>query len=379
MAKPGDYYLSGNEAIAEGCLVAGCRFFGGYPITPSSEVAEHMSWRLFEVGGVYIQMEDELASIASILGASWGGKKSMTATSGPGFSLMLENLGLGVMTETPFVIINIQRGGPSTGLPTLVGQQDVMQAKWGSHGDYEIIALSPWSVQEAFDMSIQCFNLAEKYRVPVIMLADEIIGHMMEYVKIPEMKDIEIIDRKKPTVPAEDYKTYEVKPEDNLVPPMATFGDGYKVFMTGLTHDDKGYPDITVEAQDKLVKRLSDKIKKNVDDITEYETYKLDDAEIVIVSYGITARAVKGAIRLARNKGIKAGMIRLKVIWPFPEKLFEDIAKKISKIVVAEINLKQVFYEVDRCSKGANVDFIGRLGTVHTPQEILEKIEEVMG
>ncbi|MHA1826400.1 MAG: 2-oxoacid:acceptor oxidoreductase subunit alpha, partial [Candidatus Heimdallarchaeota archaeon] len=234
----GQHFISGNVAIAEGCLAAGCRFFGGYPITPSSEIAERMSYRLPQVNGVFIQMEDELASIAVVLGASWGGKKAMTATSGPGISLMMENIGLGAMTETPCLIVNVQRGGPSTGLPTLVGQGDVMQARWGSHGDYEIIAVSPNSVQEAFDLSIEAFNLAEQYRVPVIMLTDESICHMFEKVVIPPKSKIKVINRKKPKGSKKNYLPY--KPDDDLIPPMATAGEGYNVFVTGLTHDERG-------------------------------------------------------------------------------------------------------------------------------------------
>jgi 2-oxoglutarate ferredoxin oxidoreductase subunit alpha len=375
---PGKYYLSGNEAIAEGSLAAGCTFFGGYPITPSSEIAESMSHRLFELGGVYVQMEDELASIASIIGASWSGAKSMTATSGPGVSLMLENLGLAAMTETPCVIVNVQRGGPSTGLPTIVGQQDIMQARWGSHGDYRIIALSPWSVQESFDMAIQSFNFAEKYRIPVILLSDECIGHMMEALYIPPVAEIEIINRKKPKSGPQGYKSYAVGKDDNLVPPMAVHGEGYKVFVTGLTHNEKGYPDLTSNTQERLVKRLCDKIDAYADEIIDYEFYEVDDAEIVVVAYGITARAAKGAIRLARAKGIKAGLMRLKVIWPFPEKIIRELSDTLPNFLVAEINYKQIWYEVDRCAKKSKVNFIGRLGSIPTPNDILAKIEEII-
>lgn len=376
--KPGKYYTSGNDAIAEGALVAGCLFFGGYPITPSSEVAEHISKKIFSIGGAYIQMEDELASIAAVLGASWGGKKSMTATSGPGLSLMLENIGLGAMTETPCVIINIQRGGPSTGMPTHVGQQDIMQARWGSHGDYQLIALSPWSVQEAFDMSIQCFNLSEKWRVPVIMLADEVVGHMMESIEIPPLETIEIIDRKKPIVPPEEYVPFDATEEEELVPAMATFGEGYKVFVTGLTHDEQGLPQIDEVTQEKLVKRLNNKIIMNADKIIDYETYNVDDAELVIVSFGISARAAKGALRLAREAGYKVGFLRLKVIWPFPEKAIEELSKKVDHFLVAEINNKQIFYEVDRCAKDSQIHFSGKLGTVHSPDELFREIKEVL-
>ena len=373
----GEHYISGNEAIAEGCLAAGCQFFGGYPITPSSEIAERMSHRLPQVGGVFIQMEDEIASIAALLGASWAGKKSMTATSGPGISLMMENIGLGVMTETPCVIINVQRGGPSTGLPTLVGQGDVMQARWGSHGDYELIALAPNSVQEAFDLSIEAFNLAEEYRTPVIMLTDESICHMFEKLVIPPKSKIKIKSRKKPKGSPKTYLSY--KPDDDLIPPMAVAGEGYNVFVTGLTHDEKGYPVITAEAQEKLVKRLCDKILLNEEKIRMTESYKVDDAKVLVISFGITSRSAKGAVELARKKGIKAGLLRLITIWPFPVKLIEQLSNKVDAIVVAEINNGQIIKEVREASK-KNIPIIlsGKLGgSVHTPTEILSKIEEV--
>jgi 2-oxoglutarate ferredoxin oxidoreductase subunit alpha len=373
----GEHYISGNEAIAEGCLAAGCRFFGGYPITPSSEIAERMSHRLPQVDGIFIQMEDEIGSIAAVLGASWAGKKSMTATSGPGISLMMENIGLGAMTETPCVLINVQRGGPSTGLPTLVGQQDVMQARWGSHGDYELIALSPNSVQEAFDLSIEAFNLAEQYRVPVIMLTDESICHMMEKLVIPPKNQIKTKNRKKPKGSPKNYLTF--KPDKDLVPPMATAGDGYNVFVTGLTHNEKGYPVINAEAQNVLVKRLCDKILLNEEKIRNVEKYQLDDAKVLVISYGITSRSAKGAVNLARENGIKAGMLRLKTIWPFPTALIEELAKKVNGIVVAEINNGQIVKEVrEAVRKEVPVVLSSKLGeTVHSPKEILSKIMEV--
>ncbi|MHA1220176.1 MAG: 2-oxoacid:acceptor oxidoreductase subunit alpha [Candidatus Heimdallarchaeota archaeon] len=373
----GEHYISGNEAIAEGCLAAGCRFFGGYPITPSSEIAERMALRLPQVGGVFIQMEDEIASIATILGASWAGKKSMTATSGPGISLMMENIGLAAMTETPCVIINVQRGGPSTGLPTLVGQGDIMQARWGSHGDYELIALAPNSVQEAFDLAIEAFNLAEEYRTPVIMLTDESICHMFEKLVIPSKSKIKIKNRKKPTGSKKNHLSY--KPDADMIPPMAAAGEGYNVFVTGLTHDEKGYPVISAEAQEKLVRRLNDKILLNEEKIRITETYKTDDAKVLIISFGITSRAAKGAVNLAREKGIKAGLLRLVTIWPFPAKLIEELSKKVDAIVVAEINNGQIIKEVkEAVGKKIPIVLSGKLGgTVHTPVEILAKIEEV--
>lgn len=379
----GKHFMSGNHAIAEGCLAANCGFFGGYPITPSSEVAEHMAKRLFTLGGTFVQFEDELASIIGVLGASWAGKRSMTATSGPGLSLMLENIGLGAMTETPCVIINVQRGGPSTGLPTLVGQADVMQAKWGSHGDIEIIALAPNSVQECFDLSIEAFNLADQYRVPVIMLTDESTGHMTEGIEIPSPENITLINRKRPNFkPGEKrYLPYEVTDGD-LVPPMAHAGEGYQVFMTGLTHDERGYPDISPEAQEKLVTRLSDKILKNKDKIIKYDLINVDDAEVLLIAFGIVSRVAKGAMIRARNEGLKVGMMRLITLWPFAEddilKLVEE--KNIKHIIVAEINHGQVVREVQRAVKGkCEVHLLPKLGgSVHTPKEILNKIKEVL-
>ncbi|MHA1223142.1 MAG: 2-oxoacid:acceptor oxidoreductase subunit alpha [Candidatus Heimdallarchaeaceae archaeon] len=372
----GKYFTTGNLAAAEGAIAAGCKYFGGYPITPSSEIAEHLSKRLPQVKGHFIQFEDEIASIVSVLGASWGGWKAMTATSGPGYSLMQESIGLAVMTETPCVIVNVQRGGPSTGLPTLVGQQDIQQTKWGSHGDYEIIALSPNSVQECFDLLIDAFNLAEKYRVPVTVLMDETVGHMSEKLIIPDKNKIKRVNRKKPKEKDETIH-YPYKPGNNLVPPMAVAGEGYKVITTGLTHDERGYPVIDAETQEVLVNRLSEKILKNKKDIVRVEKHLLEDAEIVIVSFGISSRAAKGAVNLARKKGIKAGFLRLITIWPFPDEIFEGLAEKVDKIIVAEINRGQVTREVQRAVKG-KAEIYGSLklgGAIHTPIEILEEIE----
>jgi len=375
----GSHFISGNEAFAEGAIAAGCRFFGGYPITPSSEIAEHMSRRLPEVNGIFLQMEDELGSIAAVLGASWGGLKSMTATSGPGFSLMQENIGLGIITETPCVIANVQRGGPSTGLPTLVGQGDVMQARWGSHGPYETIAISPNSPQECFDMAIKAFNLAETYRLPVIVLMDESVGHMTEKVIIPPKEKIKTVYRKKPRVPPEKFLPY--KPDKDLVPPMPTAGDGYYIHVTGLTHDERGYPVIDAETQERLIQRLIDKIKVNAHKIIDYETYRIKDADTIVVSYGISSRPSLGAVKKARKLGLKIGFIRLKTIWPFPEDFFRKISENVKHFFVVEINNGQIVREVERCTaKHSETHFIGKLGgTVHTPEEILDKIMEVFG
>jgi len=282
------------------------------------------------------------------LGASCAGVKSMTSTSGPGFSLMMENIGLGAMMEVPCVVLNVQRGGPSTGLPTLVGQQDMMQAKWGSHGDYEIIAYCPNSPQEMFDLTIKAFNASEKYRVPVLIMADEVVGHMTERVVIPEKDKIKIVNRKKPTVPPSEYQPYAVG--EDLIPPMALAGEGYFVRMTGLTHDERGRPAINAEAQDRLVRRLKEKIRRHAKEIVEYEQLMMEDAEIVVVAYGITSRCVLRSIELAREKGIKAGLFRLITPWPFPEKAIEDLSSQVKAFIVPEINLGQMVHEVERCA-----------------------------
>ncbi|HHF55442.1 MAG TPA: 2-oxoacid:acceptor oxidoreductase subunit alpha [Thermoplasmatales archaeon] len=376
MRKEQIKFYSGNIAAAEGAIAAGCRFFAGYPITPSSEIAEHMARRLPQVGGIFIQMEDELASMAAILGASWGGAKAMTATSGPGFSLMQENIGLGAMTETPCVVINVQRAGPSTGMPTLVGQADVMQARWGSHGDYEIIALSPSSPQECFDLTIKAFNLAEEYRVPVIVLMDESVAHMFEKVVIPPENKIKIVNRKKPDVPPEEYLPF--KPE-RYVPPMACAGEGYNVHVTGLTHDEKGYPQATdPEVQERLVRRLCDKIRKNERKMRDIDEYEMDDADVAIVSFGISGRSSKEAVKEARKQGYKVGLIRLRTIWPFPDEYFEKIAEDIKKFIVVEINYGQIKLEVERNVGKEKVILLPKFGgEIHKPHEIYEKIKEV--
>ena len=370
----GSSFMNGDIACAEGAIAAGCRFFAGYPITPATEIAEHLSQRMPEVGGTYIQMEDEIASMAAVIGASYTGLKAMTATSGPGFSLMQENIGLAVMTEAPCVVVDIMRGGPSTGQPTLPGQQDVMQAKWGSHGDYGIIALSPCSVQEMFDLTIEAFNLAETYRVPTFLMGDEIVGHMWEKVVIPSPEKISIVNRKKPNVSPELYQPF--MPDDDLVPPMASFGKGYHFHATGLTHDEHGFPRTTSsEAQTKLVRRLCDKIGKNADRIVKVDEVLLKDAEIGVVAYGIVARAALSAVRQAREKGIKAGLLRPVTLWPFPEKQIAEMAKQVKAIVVPEMNCGQLVREVERVAKETPVTFLGKLGEdPHTPAEILQSI-----
>lgn len=375
-ANSGTYFMNGDEACSEGALAAGCRFFAGYPITPATEIAEAMSRRLPQLGGIYIQMEDEIASMAAILGASWGGVKSMTSTSGPGFSLMMENIGLGIATETPCVVCNVQRAGPSTGLPTLTAQGDMMQARWGSHGHYEIIALSPSSPQEMFDMTVRAFNLSEYFRLPVMIMADEVVGHMNERVVIPHEDEIEIISRRKPSVAPEHYLPYRA--DDDWIAPMANCGDGYRVHITGLTHDERGYPAMNAEAHEHMVARLVNKIRKNLDKIITTKNMYLDDAEVVVVSYGISARSAMKALRDARNEGIKAGLIKLETVWPFPEDLIHQVASNAKALIMAEINGGQMVLELERSVRGAcPVTLVSNYGgAIIHPGAILEAISK---
>jgi 2-oxoglutarate ferredoxin oxidoreductase subunit alpha len=372
----GTHFLDGDHACAEGALAAGCRFAAGYPITPSTEVVERFAERVPLVGGMFIQMEDELASSIAIQGAVWAGAKAFTVTSGPGFSLMMEHLGYAAMTETPMVIVNVQRGGPSTGLPTMPGQADVMQARWGSHGDYEIIALAPNSPQESFDLTIAAFNLAEQYRVPVILLMDECVGHMTEKVVIPPAEEIDIVPRRFTDVPPQDYLPYRPGPDG--VPEMIRAGHGYRVHITGLTHNEKGYPAITVEAQQKLIRRLVDKIRNNADKIVRCQEMFLEDAEVVVVAYGITSRVALRAVQMAREQGIAAGLLRPVVVWPFPEKRIKQLAEHARAFVVPEMNYGQLVWEVERCAggRGRTVLVPHGGGTVHRPEDILQAIQE---
>jgi 2-oxoglutarate ferredoxin oxidoreductase subunit alpha len=373
----GEHYITGDEACAEGAMAAGCMFFGGYPITPATEVAEHMSVRLPEVGGTFIQMEDEIAAMASILGASWAGQKSMTSTSGPGFSLMMENIGLGVCTETPCVVVNVQRAGPSTGLPTMGAQGDMMQARWGSHGHYEIIALAPSSAQEIFTQTITAFNLAEKYRIPVMLMTDEVIGHMSEKVIIPDASEIKTISRTKPKGRKDRFRLYQ--PGENGVAPMPSAGDGYKIHVTGLTHDERGYPTMTVEAQAEMMDRIVRKIRDNREDIIMTESHKLEDAEIILVSYGISARTSLAAMHQARSMGLKVGFLKLATIWPFAEEKIGELAERAKAFITVEINLGQIHLEVMRSAAGrAECHLVGHAGgTVITPEQVMAKIKEV--
>jgi 2-oxoglutarate ferredoxin oxidoreductase subunit alpha len=373
----GPHFLDGDQACCEGALAAGATFAAGYPITPSTEVVERFAARIPTVGGVFLQMEDELASSIAILGAAWAGAKAFTVTSGPGFSLMMEHIGLAAMTETPCVFVDVQRGGPSTGLPTLPGQADMMQARWGSHGDYEIIALCPNSPQECFDLMIDAFNVSEKYRVPVLFMMDECVGHMTEKVLIPPADQLEIFPRRYTSLPPAEYRPF--KPGPDQIPEMVKAGDGYRFHITGLTHDERGYPAMNWRAQDKLVRRLVEKIRNNVDHIVRYEERDMDDAEIVVVAYGITSRVALRALQMARAEGIRAGLHRPIVVWPFPEKRLRALAEKVKAFVVVEMNYGQMVYEVERCAAGKArtvlVEHGG--GTVHSPEDVLQAIREV--
>ena len=372
----GTHFIDGDHACCEGALAAGSRAAAGYPITPSTEVVERFASRVPTVGGVFIQMEDELAASITLQGMVWAGAKAFTVTSGPGFSLMMEHIGYAAMTETPCVFVDVQRGGPSTGLPTLPAQADMMQAKWGSHGDYEIIALCPNSPQECFDLTIKAFNLAEEYRVPVMFMMDEVVGHMSEKVVIPAADEIEVTPRKHTHKSVEDYLPYGTN--GDMVPEMAHAGDGYNFHVTGLTHDERGYPNMTLPTQDKLVRRLRDKIRNNVDRITLTEEENLDDAEVVVVSYGITSRVAQRAIGVARERGLRVGKLRLITAWPFPEKKIRDLAAKVKAFVVPELNLGQMVHEVERAANGqAKTYAVSHAGGgVHNPDEILKVIVE---
>ncbi len=370
----GTHYLDGDFACGEGAMAAGCRFVAGYPITPSTEVVERIGRRFPTVGGTFIQMEDELASMAAVVGAAWSGTKSMTVTSGPGFSLMMENIGLAAMMEVPCVVVDVQRAGPSTGLPTMVGQGDMMQARWGSHGDYELIALSPRSPQESFDLIIDAFNLSELYRVPVLMMMDECVGHMTEKVVIPPAEKIEIVPRRLTKKAPEDYLPYSVN--GGLVPEFARAGDGYRFHTTGLTHDERGYPVMNVPTQEALVRRLVDKIKKNADKIIRIEEEQTEGADVVVVSYGITSRVAQLGVEMARQRGVKVGSLRLVVVWPFPEARIRELARSVKAFVVPEINFGQMVLEVERCAAGqaAAIALPHAGGGVHDPEDVCRAI-----
>ena len=364
--------LQGNHACALGALAVGCRFFGGYPITPSSEIAEIMSRELPRLGGKFIQMEDEIASIAAVIGASVGGLKAMTATSGPGFSLMQENLGYAVVAEVPCVIVNVMRAGPSTGLPTSPSQGDVMQARWGTHGDHPSIALAPSSVRDAFDLTVTAFNFAEKFRMPVFVLMDEVVGHMRERMEVAEVSPDDIVNREMPTVPPEWYEPFGNPASD--VPALAPFGEGYRYHITGLLHDARGFPTSRLDEIQPWVDRVFRKVERNRDEICIWETDGVDDARVLVVAYGSTARSARQALKIARARyGRKVGLITLKTLWPFPEELISQAAEHVQRVVVAEMNLGQIALEVERIVGRSKVLRVGRAdGQIVTPGQIVD-------
>ncbi|MCK5832708.1 2-oxoacid:acceptor oxidoreductase subunit alpha [bacterium] len=370
-------FLQGNEAVVEAALAVGCSFFGGYPITPSTEIAEGCAEKLPLVGGAFIQMEDEIASIASIIGASLAGAKAMTATSGPGFSLMQENLGFAYISEIPIVIINVMRGGPSTGLPTKLSQSDVMQSRWGTHGDYTSIVISPSSVQEIYDLTIHAFNCSETFNTPVILLMDEMLGHMREKIVIPDLEDIKIKNRAYPSVPPEFYKPYSNTPSE--ISEFVAFGEGYRYNVTGLTHDEFGFPTSVPSEVEQMLTKLRKKIHAHRKEIIIYDEEYMDDALYAVVSYGSAARAAMSAVRKARARGIRVGLLKLKTLWPFPGRKVYQIAAKVKGILVAEMNMGQIIREVDRYAMGqCKVSGAFRYdGLVIEPEEIYEKLIEL--
>lgn len=369
--------MQGNEACVHGALYAGMEFFAGYPITPSTEIAEVSSELLPRIGGRFIQMEDEIAGIAACIGGAIAGKKSMTATSGPGFSLKQENIGYACIAEIPCVIVNVQRSGPSTGLPTSPAQGDYMQAKWGTHGDHPVIALSPTTVRETFELTVKAFNFAEKFRTPVILLMDEVVGHLRENMEVPEPGELEVIDRKRPDCPPEEYRAYAMT--EDLVPPMADFGKGYRYNITGLFHDETGFPTNNTEVAGKQLDRIMKKVENNFDEINIYEEYMLEDAQYAFITFGGMARSVKEAIRTLRKEGIRIGAFIPKTVWPFPEKQINKLVSDMDGVFVAEMNLGQMILEVQRASQERNkIHAINKAnGEVITPEEIIKSFMEV--
>lgn len=369
--------MQGNEAIAEGALAAGARFFAGYPITPSTEIAEILAERLPRTGGKFIQMEDEIAGMAAVIGASLAGLKSLTATSGPGFSLKQENLGFAAMAEVPCVVINVQRFGPSTGIPTAPAQGDIMQARWGTHGDHPVIALCPASVQESYSLTVQAFNLSEKYRMPVILLTDEVIGHLRERVTLPNPGELPVVNRKKPPAGLKTYDPY--RPDEDGVPPMANFCEGYRYHVTGLVHDESGAPTTSPELAERLITRLNNKVMDHLDEITLTESWLTEDAEIIVIAYGAVSRSARRAVKEARAAGIKAGLFRPITIWPFPEKEVAALARQARAILVPEMNLGQLKGEVERAARcGTKVIGLNRVnGELITPGEILAAVKSL--
>ena len=377
-AEPTARLMQGDEACAEGAIAAGCRFFAGYPITPATEIAEVLARRLPQVRGKFIQMEDEIASIAAVIGAAVGGAKAMTATSGPGFSLMQENIGYAAMAEIPCVIVDVQRLGPSTGRPTSPSQGDVMQARWGTHGDHPIIALCPSSVRETFDLAVQAFNFAERYRTPVIVLMDEVIGHMRERIELPDPSTIKQEQRPGTTVPPEWYKPFENFPVD--VPPLVPFGEGYRYHITGPHHDERGYPTARLDEIQPWLERIFRKIDRSLSDILLYDHDGIEDAETLVIAYGATARSARYAIDKARERGRKVGFLKLKTIWPFADEVVEHAAARLHHVVVPEMNRGQVVLEVERVIGRHKVRRVNRAdGEMITPAEILAGIEDWSG
>jgi 2-oxoglutarate ferredoxin oxidoreductase subunit alpha len=372
----GNHFMLGDHACAEGALAAGLDFFAGYPITPSTEIAEHIARRLPPLGGRFVQMEDELGSMAAIIGASVAGARSLTATSGPGFSLMMENIGLAAMLEAPCVVANVQRASPSTGLPTMVGQSDILQARWGSHGDYGIIAYCPASPQECFDLTVRAFNAADRYRVPVFMLMDEVIGHMSERVIIPAADDVPVVRPKGPKEAPGGKPFLSYAPDKDMVPPIAYAGQGYKVHMTGLTHDERGYPALDPETHDQLINRLVDKIRLNADDIILFEEIDVEDADTIVIAFGCTARSARHAVNEARNEGLKCGLLRMITVWPFPETRIRELIQqgKVRRFIVPEVNLGQLRREVERLTQLPVICLNHAGGRMPTPEDILELI-----
>ncbi|MDO4178355.1 MAG: 2-oxoacid:acceptor oxidoreductase subunit alpha [Phascolarctobacterium sp.] len=372
--------LQGNQAVVEGAIAAGVKFYGGYPITPSTEIAEQLALRLPQVGGKFMQTEDEIAGLGTVIGASLAGKKAMTATSGPGFSLKQEMLGLACSAEIPCVIVNVQRVGPATGQPTSPAQGEVMQTRWGTHGDHWLITISPSSVPECFDLTLRAVALSEKYRCPVILLMDEVIGHMREKIELPDNYDeIPQAERKVPTCAVEDFLAYGCE-EGSKVPAMAPFGTGYRWHMTGLVHDETGFPKgtgaATVSAQDRLRTKLED----NLDDIVEVENYRMEDAEFAVVAFGGAARTAYEAIDMARAEGLKVGFVRPITIWPFAEKQMKALANKVKGILVHELNCGQYVIEVERAVAGkVPVTLYGKYDNESaTPEELLAEIKKAM-
>ena len=381
LLKPGTYFMEGNIACAEAALLAGCRFYAGYPITPSSELMHHMAKRMPEVGGVFIQGEDEIASIMMALGGSAAGYKSMTATSGPGLSLMQESIGLAAMLELPVVIVDIQRAGPSTGIPTLMGQGDIMQARWGSHGDYEVVAYLPSTPQELFDLTIEAFNTAEEYRVPVLVLADKVIGQMYGRIRVPSLDEIRIVERKKPSIPPSKYMEFLPYDSRELVPPFAAAGDGYRVHMTGLMHDDHGYPNLSREASWSLVSRLVRKIRGNARKIARWEELWVDDADYIVVAYGSVSGPAKLAIKRLRSEGYRVGLFRPITAWPFPEwRLSELDNSGVKGFIVVEVNMGQIYHVVRECVRNGFVKHVpGAPGYLPEPHRLYTEFKRIIG